>query len=548
MDENVSNRGVVSRLCGDARVAECVRVRGAAPIVAAVQFQQAAVLRRLLADPRVEVNSVVTTSGGHGLLHWAAMCGNTPAIATIAAWPGADVNLRNSAGETPLMLAVKTKNAAAVSALLGVAGVDLEVEEGDWSLEDLARRWMASTGRRDSRFRAQTSRQILGLLSQARSASQQLECKHLLNLYPRAERERRRERERAELEARARLERDRARLGAGQGEELQEVIRRELARLQLEAGTTAAVVDLDTPSTADTGEYVVVVAAGEAGDRLEQLSRDPDTETSAGTTRSVVTSLTTARGELPGLSGSMEELNKSVNEISSLVEEQIEKILKRMEEISIKIAERERSLRPLSGKQEQELAELQRRHEVEEGGHYADFRQEVAELSELHERELEQLQQAGTTTRDLNRRLHHALHRLEDEEAALQKSQETRIIAMFVKQEAEMKELRRAQEAAVEAALAEDGVVARLRASKREAGRLLARLTSKPEVVSCPECPVCYEALRPPRRILQCVSGHLTCVDCARKVERFDCPTCKQDFSGRATAMEQFLRTLFNKE
>ena len=363
----------------------------------------------------------------------------------------------------------------------------------------------------------------------------------------RAERERRRERERAELEARERLERDRARLGAGQGEELQEVIRRELARLQLEAGTTAAVVDMDTPSAADTGEYVVVVAAGEAGDRLEQLSRDPDTETSGGITRSLVTSLT-ARGEQPGLSGSMEELNKSVNKISSLVEEQIEKILKRMEEISIKIAERERSLKPLSGKQEQERAELRRRHEVEEGGHYADFRQEVAELSALHERELDQLQQAAATTRDLNRRLHLALHRLEDEEAALQKSQETRIIAMFVKQEAEMKELRRAQEAAVEAALAEDGVVARLRASKREAGRLLARLTSKPEVVSCPECPVCYEPLRPPRRILQCVSGHLTCVECARKVERFDCPTCKQDFSGRATAMEQFLRTLFNKE
>ena len=116
---------------------------------------------------------MVTTSGGHGLLHWAAMCGNTPAIATIAAWPGADVNLRNSAGETPLMLAVKTKNAAAVSALLAVAGVDLEVEEGDWSLEDLARRWMACTGRRDSRFRAEASREMLGLLSQARSASQQ---------------------------------------------------------------------------------------------------------------------------------------------------------------------------------------------------------------------------------------------------------------------------------------------------------------------------------------------------------------------------------------
>ena len=184
---------------------------------------------------------------------------------------------------------------------------------------------------------------------------------------------------------------------------------------------------------------------------------------------------------------------------------------------------------------------------IEEGDHYTEFRVEIKELSEAHEEELESMQTL-TNTVDLNRRLHQTLHRLEDEETELQKSQETRIIAMFVKQEAEMKELKKLQRQQLEQSLSEDQLIKSYKDSKRELERHLSKLTSKPEVLPCPECPVCYESMRPPARILQCVNGHLTCVDCAKKVERFDCPTCKQEFAGRATAMEQFLRTLFNKE
>ena len=96
--------------------------------------------------------------------------------------------------------------------------------------------------------------------------------------------------------------------------------------------------------------------------------------------------------------------------------------------------------------------------------------------------------------------------------------------------------------------LEEDEMMASLRTQSKELHRHLSKLTTKSEVVPCPECPVCYESLQPPAKILQCVSGHLTCLPCASKMERFDCPMCKQDFTGRAIAMEQFLRTLFHAE
>jgi len=61
----------------------------------------------------------------------------------------------------------------------------------------------------------------------------------------------------------------------------------------------------------------------------------------------------------------------------------------------------------------------------------------------------------------------------------------------------------------------------------------------------CPECPVCLELLLPPARIMQCSNGHLVCAECEAKPELNCCPTCRQGFTGRATAMEQHLSTLF---
>jgi len=59
-----------------------------------------------------------------------------------------------------------------------------------------------------------------------------------------------------------------------------------------------------------------------------------------------------------------------------------------------------------------------------------------------------------------------------------------------------------------------------------------------------PSCPVCYEALKPPKRIFQCTNGHLVCEICQRQPQLRGCPTCRQPIMGRATAMEQLLADL----
>jgi len=62
----------------------------------------------------------------------------------------------------------------------------------------------------------------------------------------------------------------------------------------------------------------------------------------------------------------------------------------------------------------------------------------------------------------------------------------------------------------------------------------------------CPECPICFDEMKPPTRIAQCMSGHLICLKCRERPEISSCPTCKKQFTGeRAIGMENFLRTLF---
>ena len=41
------------------------------------------------------------------------------------------------------------------------------------------------------------------------------------------------------------------------------------------------------------------------------------------------------------------------------------------------------------------------------------------------------------------------------------------------------------------------------------------------------ECPVCLEVMAPPRRIFQCVNGHLICDSCKNHPEIRSCPSCR---------------------
>ena len=61
-----------------------------------------------------------------------------------------------------------------------------------------------------------------------------------------------------------------------------------------------------------------------------------------------------------------------------------------------------------------------------------------------------------------------------------------------------------------------------------------------------PECPICFEELRPPVKIIQCLKGHKLCEPCSIKPEIQGCPGgCKAGFMGRDYGMEAFLLEQF---
>merc|ERR1712203_971898 len=94
-----------------------------------------------------------------------------------------------------------------------------------------------------------------------------------------------------------------------------------------------------------------------------------------------------------------------------------------------------------------------------------------------------------------------------------------------------------AQEALMVAEHNEEERAAR-RATELEVERN-ASATSRPPI---PECPVCLEEMTPPTRIFQCRNGHLVCETCKSGLRPCICPRCRQEMTGRATDMEDFLR------
>ena len=58
-----------------------------------------------------------------------------------------------------------------------------------------------------------------------------------------------------------------------------------------------------------------------------------------------------------------------------------------------------------------------------------------------------------------------------------------------------------------------------------------------------PSCPVCYERMKPPLQIFTCGNGHLICSSCKPEVTMC---YCQAMYTGRATAMEQMVRTILN--
>ena len=58
-----------------------------------------------------------------------------------------------------------------------------------------------------------------------------------------------------------------------------------------------------------------------------------------------------------------------------------------------------------------------------------------------------------------------------------------------------------------------------------------------------PECPICFEELKPP---MKCLKGHKLCEPCSQKPGIISCPgACKSAFMGRDFGMEAFLLEQF---
>jgi len=59
-----------------------------------------------------------------------------------------------------------------------------------------------------------------------------------------------------------------------------------------------------------------------------------------------------------------------------------------------------------------------------------------------------------------------------------------------------------------------------------------------------PECPVCFDKLSPPKKIVQCLEGHKICEPCSQEEAVSSCPTCEAAFMGRDYGMEAFIREI----
>lgn len=86
-------------------------------------------------------------------------------------------------------------------------------------------------------------------------------------------------------------------------------------------------------------------------------------------------------------------------------------------------------------------------------------------------------------------------------------------------------------------------------------GKMLSSERAAPEdTASCAalwktefECPICFEEMKPPMRIWQCVDGHAICAACREKLENKNCPSCCRSIDGRNFTLEKMARSLFGE-
>ena len=58
-------------------------------------------------------------------------------------------------------------------------------------------------------------------------------------------------------------------------------------------------------------------------------------------------------------------------------------------------------------------------------------------------------------------------------------------------------------------------------------------------------CPICFEVMGPPKKIVVCKNGHPLCMDCDEKVSA--CPVCRKKFTPRPKSKTETRRNLFGE-
>ena len=535
------DEALFSRLLGAADLRALTR--GTSALVAALQSHQKTLYTRLLADPRTDVNSVVTSSGGHTVLHWAVMMGDPEALEVILAVPGLEVDRRNSQGDSALRLAVRSKKVAIVRRLCR----EEQVELGE-DLEVVARMyWDADTGRQDTEYRRRSSREIVAELRRAREERsrreevernrrelelrrQELERTREELERTRVEMEKRREeikRRREELERRDQEAKEaRERVAREQEERLARVLS-DTAEL-LQGGAEADLFSLPVNSSSSSSSG------------LENVWRMLDAQKTEGEeVRRTMERLSLAETR-------EDECSASVTRLAGQVRDKVAEVVRRLDKIDRRSgAEQGSRLQELRKEQEVETKEQEKAHSLQMRNLVRLFRSKLRLLKVRQEAVLEGAAACQChSDEEMSRNIEQILHNFEHEEEELQEEQEQKMGDMLEQQERDKEQTKEQQRDSALALLEDPASLSPLRARAASLLRSLSLLTSRPAQLQCPECPVCYESLRPPASILQCASGHLLCGGCAARVEQFICPTCREEFTGRATAMEQLLARL----
>ena len=80
---------------------------------------------------------------------------------------------------------------------------------------------------------------------------------------------------------------------------------------------------------------------------------------------------------------------------------------------------------------------------------------------------------------------------------------------------------------------------------QHELDSLTARVgTSSSPSIKIPECYICLDEMRPPVQIFNCNRGHALCKECLDKMQPRRCGQCQSTSFGRATSLEQFIRSI----